>query len=227
MKCAIMQPTYLPWAGYFHLMASVDCFIFLDDVQFEKQSWQSRNRILLNGKECMLSVPVLGNDRIRLLPEVCIDYQRPWPQKHLKTIRQAYARAAHVGAVADLLEAVYAQNHRQLVELNIDLISRLAGYIGLATPLLRASGLHCEGKRSERLQALCRAVGATEYLSPPGSRQYLEEDRFAEISGLPVSYRSFLPAPYPQRGCTEFVSHLSVVDVLAWHGPGFTRAYVA
>lgn len=93
-----MQPTYLPWAGYFHLIGTVDKFVFLDDVQFERRSWQSRNRILLEGREHYLTVPVRKASRSELIKNIAIDNDQEWRKRHLQLLRQAYLKTLVVTA---------------------------------------------------------------------------------------------------------------------------------
>jgi hypothetical protein len=226
--CVIMQPTYLPWSGYFNLMAEADIFVVLDDVQFSRQSWQTRNRILLNGSEHLLTVPVLSGEglqtkiqHIRLAPG-------PWPRKHLATLTAAYAKARHGPELLSLLGGVYeaAAGMTHLADLNHQLITVLARALAIETPLLRASTLACGGQRSSHLLDICSTLGCDSYLSPMGSADYLAEDRFEANGGISLRFQSYVPRPYPQPRAESFVSHLSVVDVIAHQGLGYARQYV-
>lgn len=227
MKCAIIQPIYLPWAGYFNLIASVDCFVFLDDVQFEHRSWQSRNRILMNGQEHMLTTSVCHCKRSTLLSDIELSNQDNWRNRHIKTLRHAYSKTPFGGLMLDIVSPILAdQAILRLADLNILLIESFCSVLNLTTQRFRASDLRCGGRRSEHLGCLCRTLSADHYLSPRGSRDYLEEDRFAEITGIALSYQTYEPQPYPQRGVVAFVSHLSIVDVFANLGPHETRRYI-
>ena len=92
MKCVVMQPTYLPWTGYFNLIFQSDVFVFLDDVQYERGSWQNRNRILLNGQPHFLTVPSIRTQLSEQIKMVEIDAKKNWRSKHVKTIKQAYGK---------------------------------------------------------------------------------------------------------------------------------------
>jgi hypothetical protein len=221
-----MQPTYLAWPGYFNLIASVDRFVFLDDVQFERRSWQSRNRILAQGKEQYLTVPVRKAAREEIVANMQLDSQQDWRQHHLLSLQHAYSRAPFGGDVISLVQTVLARGQERLVDLNVDLIAAFADILGLAASFTRATQLGCEGRRSEHLANICRAVDCAEYLSPVGSRDYLVEDQFESRYGISLAFQQFTPQPYPQIGGVEFVSHLSIVDVLAHCGPEDARAYV-
>lgn len=226
-RCAIMQPTYLPWAGYFNLAACVDVFVLLDDVQFERRSWQSRNRILLQGREHVLTVPVCKVPRDTRIADILVDPHSHWRGAHWQTLVTAYAKAPHGKQVLALLEPVYTGGDiRELATWNQSIIQLLAGGLGLAPRWVRASELDCGGQRSEHLLALCRAVGCDEYLSPQGSRAYLADDGFESSGDVRLQFQDYAPLPYPQHRADAFVSHLSLVDVVANQGFDFSRHYV-
>ena len=222
-----MQPTYLPWAGYFNLMALVDVFVFLDDVQFERQSWQTRNRILLQGREHLLVVPAARLPLGTRIDEARIAGDARWRGDHWKTLVAAYAKAEHGEFLLELLRPFYEGPAQSLLAgFNEELVTAIAGAIGLRTRTLRASTLACGGRRSGHVAEICAALGCDEYLSPQGARDYLEQDGFAANAGVRLLFQRFEPAPYPQRGAREFVPRLSVVDVLANLGAEATLRYV-
>jgi hypothetical protein len=222
-----MQPTYLPWAGYFNLMSHAEVFVLLDDVQFCRSSWQCRNRILLQGSEHLLTVSLTGVSlgtpicEVRLMPGI-------WAAKHWATLNAAYGKTAHGPQLLELLKPIYAEatQYTHLVDWNQRLIETLARALLIETPLVRASNLSCRGQRSSHLLALCDRLGVTEYISPRGSSDYLMEDNFAGNGRIALRYQTFTPAPYAQRKALAFVSHLSVVDVIAQQGLDFARRYV-
>ena len=217
---AIMQPTYLPYLGYFELMAQADVFVLLDDVQFERRSWQSRNRIFGAAGEVMLTVPVKKHAQDTLIRDIEIAYDQPWREKHLASVRHAYGARPHVGAVEALLNSAFSAEPSALALLNAHLIEAAAKSVGIDTTIAKASDLGCGGKRSEHLLAICRALGATRYLSTLGSQDYLEADGVFAAAGLPVAYHSYAPTPYPQ-GRTDFAPYMAFIDAVAnlgWDG---------
>ncbi|URI06325.1 WbqC family protein [Aquincola tertiaricarbonis] len=227
-RCAIMQPTYLPWSGYFHLMTQVDVFVLLDDVQFQRRSWHTRNRILLQGREHMLTVPVAAAHQRDRLHQVQTVAEEPWRARHWATLSAAYAKAPHGRALLDLLQPLYQAPlaDRGLTAWNESLIRTLAQALGIDTPLVRATTLGCGGQRSEHLLNLCLALGCDSYLSPRGSREYLEEDEFEANAQVALDFQQFDPKPYAQLRAESFVSHLSVIDVIAQQGVSFAARYV-
>jgi hypothetical protein len=227
MRCAIMQPTYLPWAGYFNLIGRVDNFVFLDDVQFERRSWQSRNRILLQGKEYMLTVPVVKADRSTPINKIQISHEVNWQRNHWQTLMTAYGKAAHGAEALSVLEPFYhGPPPVLLADFNRQIIGAIAGVLGITTRFLCATDLRCGGSRSAHLINLCEALGCDEYVSPRGSMEYLEQDDFGGCTATRLSYQDYEPRPYAQKQTSTFVSHLSVVDVIANTGIEFTKTYV-
>jgi WbqC-like protein len=227
MRCAVMQPMYLPWAGYFNLIASVDTFVLLDDVQFERQSWQMRNRILLNGEEVLLSVPTQRVPLDTQIRSVQVADAARWRHRHATTLQQAYGSAPYGAVVLErVLPVIEDTSITSLADLNVAAIRTFIELLDLPARLLRASDLCCGGKRTDHVIALCERVGATVYVSPEGSREYLVADDFVGRSGMKLEFQQFTPQPYVQSRSATFVSHLSIVDVLANLGPDRGSAYV-
>lgn len=216
---AIMQPTYLPWIGYFDLIDSADQFVFLDDAQVLKRSWGVRNRILAQNGETFLTVPLSGHTHGEgsAFADTQIDSTQQWAKTHLATVRHAYAKAPYFGEVFAGLEAVLTDVHATIGGLNEAFIRATAERIGITTPFLNSSQLEgTEGRKDVRLLAICRAVGADTYLSAQGSAAYIEQEQeggaFAG-SGVTILYQNFEHPVYPQRQ-DGFVSHMSIVDLL-------------
>lgn len=216
MKCAIMQPTYLPWAGYFSLLSTVDTFVFLDDVQFSKGSWQQRNRILLNGKEHYLTVPILKKGKsTQLISEVKIDHSKPWKRKHLQTLKQAYIKYPFAEEIIPLLKEWIDSENKFLVDLNIKIIKVISEKLDLHPTFVKSSDIAVSGKRSEYLINICQQLRADTYISPPGSKQYIDEEDLFAKSDINIEYFSYSPQPYLQVKNSNFISHLSIVDMIA------------
>jgi hypothetical protein len=220
MKCVIMQPFYMPWAGLFNLISQAHHFIFLDDAQYQKNSWHNRNRLLINGSPSWLSIPVkhqFGNS----LLNTETDSRSKWQIKHPKTISQVYARHPHTHDLEPLLNFMKNTTAIYLAEVNIESIKLVASKLKLSPKFYRSSELNINGNRTERLVNLCRHVSCDEYLSPKGSKEYLLQDGDFKGSGVKLLFQDFKPTPYTQVGNSgEFISHLSIIDVVAnigWH----------
>jgi len=214
MRVAIMQPTYLPWVGYFGLMKSVDLFILLDSVQFARRSWQQRNQIKTANKPLWLTVPVISKGRRdQLIAEVEIDRSRDFPLSHQKALELNYGKSEHFDSYASQLFTLMGTDNKYLADLNIEVIFWIRNVLGITTPITRSSKLDVVGAKAELLASICDQVGATEYISPPGSKDYLaESDAFAR-RGIPLRYFKFTHPEYPKR-FGEFLPYMSVVDLL-------------
>ena len=219
MIAAIMQPTYLPWIGYFDLIDTADTFVFLDDAQVLKRSWGVRNRVAGHNGETFLTVPLSGHSQkedctfvsTRLAPDP------KWRKTHLATLRHAYGKASHFAEVFPHLEALLAGQHETIGALNIDFITSTARRMGITTSLVQSSQLaEVEGRKDDRLLAICCAIGADTYLAAQGSAAYIEQDRDSGAfagSGVELGYHNFAHPVYPQPR-DPFISHLSIVDLL-------------
>jgi hypothetical protein len=221
-----MQPTYLPWCGYFHIASKVDTFVFLDDVQFERRSWQSRNYILSQGKTHLLVVPVKQAKQQTPIKDIFIADDSVWKKKHLRSIQFAYPVLWHNHELREKLIEAIEEPCQTLSDLNIKLIRLMLNFLNIKCRTVKASDLGCGGKRSEHLANICQAVKANKYISPIGSRLYLEKDNFQEHYGISLHYCEFIPNFYFQPKTHEFVSHLSVLDVIGHYGIDVAENYV-
>lgn len=216
MKCAIMQPDYFPWAGYFNLMTRVDYFVFFDDVQFRSRYWQQRNRILLEGKDKFITVPVQSKGKGRqLIKDVLIDDSQPWRQKHKRTILNCYAKHPYLNEVISIIQPLDDFYLTSLSDLTITIIKNVASGLGLTCTFIQSSQMEAAGKRSDYLFNICNILGCDEYLSPVGAAQYLTEDGIFDNSPVKLEFQDYKLMPYTQIGAKEFISHLSVIDILA------------
>jgi WbqC-like protein family len=207
----IHQPAYLPWLGYLDRIARSDLFIFLDTVQFERNSFTNRNRIKTADGPLWLTVPVRLRDHLNTtIADVEIDGQRNWKRKHLSSIAQSYRHAPDFSSRYERLAAVYASDTSRLAELCFDQLKFWLAELDIATRVVRASELPVEGRNSELVLALCRHAGARAYLSGPFGRDYLQEHAFAE-AGIEVRYHDYTHPHYPQLH-GDFVPALGIVD---------------
>ncbi len=214
MIVTIHQPNYIPWLGFFHKMSLCDKFVFLDNVPFSKNSYQNRCKIKTAQGEKWLTVPVLIKGNFgQSTHQVRIDSKGGWSDKHWRTIQQNYGHAPFFQAVAQQIEKVYRSPWDLLVDPNMELIGKIARMLGITTTLIRATQLDIKGSRSELLCSICQTLGATEYLSGPSGRGYLDEQVFSE-SGIKVRYHQFLHPRYTQM-YGDFIPGLSVLDLLA------------
>ena len=221
MKIAIMQPTYLPWMGYFDLIDQVDCFVILDSVQFEKQSWQQRNRIKTPTGLLWLTVPVAFRGKLgQQIREVEIR-TADFVENHLRAIELNYRRSPYFAPHFQNLSTILETNGKSgmgLADLNLSLMEWLCGLLGIESKMFRSSDLNESGKRCELLVNLCRRLNANSYLSPLGSSGYLLEDldRFSG-NGIQVEFQNYQHPEYRQL-FPPFCPYASVLDLILNEG---------
>jgi len=211
MIVSIHQPAYLPWLGYFDRIAASDVFVFLDTVQFEKNSFTNRNRIKTAKGPIWLTVPVRLHDHLeKTLIEIEIDNAQNWKKKHLRSIEQNYRRAPFFAKNFDRLAATYLPEENRLAELCYNQLKFWLDEFEIGTRIVRASELPVQGSKSDLVLALCRRLGATTYLSGPLGRGYLAEDKFL-AADIEVRYHEYKHPEYPQL-FEEFIPAMAVVD---------------
>ena len=214
-----MQPTYMPWLGYFDLIDQVDCFVFLDSVQFDRRSWQQRNRIKGQDGVHWLTAPVQSKGkRDQLILETRLDHETGFAAKQLSTITHLYTKAPFFGQYIPELSAVLNEPRELLARLNVDLIHWLCAKMGIATKTVNSSSLDVEGKKVELLIEICKVLGADRYVSPQGSRGYIDENNLFGPNGIELTYQSYNHPEYRQLH-GDFVPYLSAIDLLLNEGP--------
>lgn len=218
-RVVAMQPTYLPWIGYFALIDLADVFVFLDDVQFDRRSWQQRNKIKGPNGEILLTVPVRKAPRDTPINEIEVNYEQDFPANHLANLKHNYRPASHFDRYWSVLSSDLRAAPVRLVDLNVQLIASLADEIGFTSRFVRSSALFANGYKDGYLASICQELSASEYLSPIGSRAYLEHSSEFADRGIDVRYLEFEHPSYPQLH-GAFLSHLSVVDLLMNVGEG-------
>lgn len=231
MTCTIMQPTYLPWLGYFDLMDQCDVFVFYDDVQIVKRYWDVRNRIKTAQGELYLTVPIKKTQHRddTFFTNAELDYSSNWNTKHLRTIEANYKKTAYFNEVMPFISELLQKEHTYLADLNTAVISGVHQKLNLTTELVYSSQLSgIEGKKDARLTAVCKAVNAQTYISPPGAAPYIEEHSPGGIlaeNGIDVYYHQFSHPEYQQQ-YPPFISHLCILDALFNEGFDGTKRLI-
>ena len=225
MNVGIMQPNYLPWLGYFDMVACSHLFVLYDSVQYDKHGWRNRNRVLARPEPLWITAPVLSTGHhLQSVKETRLA-DRPWQQRHLKTIKQIYAKAPYFDWLYPELEAyLMRRKYEWLVDLNLEGHQMFTRLLGIDTPIKFSSELDLDVmalERTARLVTICSMVGATRYISASASRAYMIESLWTEAQ-IELRYQDYQHPVYAQPG-GDFVSHLSVVDALMFEGPGAKR----
>lgn len=221
MNCVILQPSYIPWRGYFHQIQKADLFIFYDDVQYDKNGWRNRNRIKTRNGPLWLTIPVLHRGSVSEhtpINEMRIDWSKDWARKHWLSIQQAYSKAPYFEKYAVLLEDFYQRKAEYLADFTIDTTIALTRMLGNEnTQFVRSSTLNASGAKTDRLVDLLGKVGATHYISGPAARDYLEEEKLTQ-AGISLEYMVYQYPQYEQL-YPPFEAQVSIIDLLFMTGP--------
>ena len=225
MKLAIMQPYFLPYIGYWQLITAVDVFVVYDNIKYTKKGWINRNRFLLNGAEAGFSLPLRKDSD-------CLDVNQRfladsyYREDLLNRFREAYRKASQFPSVMLLLEEVIRNQAGNLFDYIFASIRAVCGFLEIKTPLVISSTIDCDHslKSVERVQAICKALGADTYINPVGGMELYSKEDFAS-HGIDLKFLKALPFEYQQSG-NAFVPWLSILDVLMFNSKERTRSQV-
>jgi hypothetical protein len=211
---AIIQSNYIPWKGYFDIVAQADEFILYDDVQYTRSDWRNRNLIKTPQGLRWLTIPVKLKGRFG--QRIC-DTETSgdaWRRSHWASIRQNYARAPFFRRYAERFEAAYlSATDAKLSAVNRSFIELVCELLGIGTRITWCMQYAIGTDRQERLIELCRLVGGDRYLSGPAARAYLDPAAF-ERAGIELAYMDYSGYPtYPQQH-GEFAHGVTVLDLL-------------
>ncbi|WP_219117196.1 WbqC family protein [Janthinobacterium sp. UMAB-56] len=218
MRVAIMQPYFLPYIGYFQLIAVADLFIVYDNIKYTKKGWINRNRMLLNDKDTTFTLPLKNaSDHLHICErEISPQFDA---EKLLNQFKGAYQRAPYLRETMALLESIVHHPAANLFEFLLHSLVETCEHLGIATPFQRSSEIAIDHalKGQDKVLALCQATGADRYINPIGGLQlYREADFLAK--GIVLEFLQSRLPPYPQSG-GEFVPWLSIIDVMMFTSP--------
>jgi hypothetical protein len=213
-KIAILQSNYIPWKGYFDMIAAVDEFILYDDMQYTRRDWRNRNQIKTPQGLQWLTVPVKVKGKYhQTIKETELDNQE-WTEKHWGALLQNYKKAPHYKEITELLEPMYLQsNYTHLSELNRILIENICHYLSITTKITSSTDYQLIEGKTERLVDLCVQAGGTEYISGPAAKDYVDSHLFDErnIKLTWFDYSGY--KEYPQLW-GEFAHGVTILDLL-------------
>lgn len=209
----IHQPDFLPYLGFFHRFLLADMWVVFDDVQFvaSSRSWHNRDKIKTSQGERWITVGVKKVPRETMINEVYLA-DDGWEERSVNLLNENYRKAPFFNEIFLPIEKLYSHDCEKLVDFNMRSIEMLMNMFDIKIETVFASSLNAAGKKTERLVALCKKVGATSYLTGTGSRDYLEEPLF-EAERIKVVWQDFKHPVYPQLH-GEFMPYLSSIDLL-------------
>ena len=222
MTLAIMQPYFLPYIGYWQLLASADRFVVYDNIKYTKQSWINRNRFLRDGEAVFFTLPLKhGSDALDIADRwLADDFD---PAALLNPLTSTYRKAPFFAAVLPLLETILAAAPRNLFEFLLRSLRETAAFLDIRTPLIRSSEVAIDHglKAQEKVLAICRTLGATRYVNAIGGQELYSAAAFA-AHGVDLRFVQSHPIIYSQYD-RPFVPSLSIVDVMMFNSRDMVR----
>jgi hypothetical protein len=227
VRISIHQSHYLPWLRYFDKIARSDVFVLLDDIQFNRNGWQNRNKVKGPGGSVLLTVPVLQHFQ-QSLAEVACNPSVAWQRKHWRTIEQLYGKAPFFSRYAPGLQAFYQKSYSRLVDVNEDMLRWFLAELGIKTRLIVSHDLAVGEIATARLVAMCQQLGAAEYLTGAYALgAYLDPQAFHQ-AGIGLVMQEWHSPEYVQQFAgAGYLPDLAIVDLLLNHGPGALNILLA
>ncbi len=220
MRGTILQPTYLPWLGYFEMIASTDIYVVFDHVQFVRKSWQQRNRIKTANGIIWLTVPVKKMPQNTKICDAKISYnQGNFLRKHWKTIELSYKKAKYFNEYMPIFEEIYSQEYEFLRDLNVRIIQSILDILGIKTKIVLSSQLDLNYEKMEKTEEvinLCKTVGITHLYDAEGAAEFIDTSLFYK-EGISITFQHFEHPVYKQLW-GDFIPYMSVIDLLFSEG---------
>lgn len=220
MNVVILQPSYIPWRGYFDQIRRADLFIFYDDVQYDKHGWRNRNQIKTHQGKQWLTIPVHSKGVTQGVPikDVRIDWSKPWAKSHLKSLTISYSKSPHFKGCLPLLDELYQRRDECLADFTIETSIRLARELGFtSTRFMRSSELSSvEGQKTDRVINVLKQVGATHYICGPSASSYMEPEKF-DAAGITFEYINYNYPEYSQM-YPPYDPYVSILDLIFMTG---------
>ena len=218
MKLAIMQPYFLPYLGYFQLIASVDRFVVYDDVSYIKSGWINRNKIKVQGQASLITVPLQnGRSGVPIREGLIAGKREFWTKKMLRTVAESYTKAPFYSQIFPMFEGWLNDEIEGISELNLRIIKDVCQYVGLKTEIVPTSTVYANSNLSSvaRVLNICQQERATHYINAIGGRELYSQDAFKN-KGFELSFLKPVLSPY-SHGKGDFIPGLSILDVLMWN----------
>ena len=217
-KVAILQSSYIPWKGYFDIINMVDEFILYDDVQYTKNDWRNRNNIKTQKGTQWITIPVHQKNLSQKIFETKTA-NNLWRKKHWKNISQWYSKADFFMSYKEIFKNLYLGGDEEfLSKINHMFITSINNILGINTRISWSSDYRLVGDKTERLAELCRQAGATEYISGPSAKEYMNERLFQE-NGIKLTYMDYTGYPEYNQLFAPFKHEVSIIDLILNEGP--------
>jgi hypothetical protein len=224
---AIMQPCFIPWCGYFFLILKSNIFVFLNKVKIEKNSWQTKNKILSKNGELYINVPIVGS-RLQNIYDAKIDDNPKWRKKIINTISQNYSKHPFFNLIEELIISDLENKEiNYLHELNCNLICKISRKLCFNTKFENDYEYEFRGNKSEKLKNICKYFNSTNYISPLGSKEYIESELILKKNNINIKYLEVRKEiEYLQINNSKFNDNLSILDLIANIGVDGALEYI-
>jgi hypothetical protein len=215
MKVAILQSNYIPWKGYFDLLHDADVFVFYDEVKYTKNDWRNRNRIYTKDGLQWLSIPIHKDAVKQKISEVALP-EGDWRNDHINKLTAAYKKAPYFHQLEALIQDIYFAGHQLLSPFNQYIIQSVCTQLHCPTRIIDSASLQLQGDRVERLIHILQQLDATEYISGPAAKDYLQgnEHLFSD-NHITLTYKSYNHYPTYKQLYQPFEHTVSIVDLIA------------
>lgn len=222
-KIVILQSNYIPWKGYFDIMNMADEFIFYDDVQYTKNDWRNRNKILTQNGTQWLTLPVRQIRLSQLIKDTKIENKR-WAKKHWESLQQNYSKAQYFNKYKEIFEMAFMScNEEYLSKINYKFILTINKILGIKTKMRSCSEFNkIIAGPNERLVEICKECEANVYLSGPSAKNYLNEDMFSK-NNIKVEWMNYDNYPEYKQLFKPFNYNVTVLDLIFNEGDNATK----
>ncbi len=222
-----MQPYFLPYLGYFQLINACDSFVVYDNIQFTKKGWIHRNRMLLNGKDMMFTLPLKSDsDYLNVDQRFLGENYEKEKNKILGQVRSAYAKAPNFKTAYPIIEDIFNDAERNLFAFIFNALRKINNYLNISTPLIVSSTINIDHglKGKYKVMEIIKKLGADTYINPIGGMELYDKQEFA-TNGLALEFHKMKPVVYPQFS-NEFIPYLSILDVMMFNDKTAITAYL-
>ena len=215
-KIAIFQPPFLPWPCFFEIINEVDTFVFFDDVQFTKQNYLSRNFILHQGKKKMINVNIRNKNSKKAIKDIELSYDLNWHLKQYKTLLMTYKNKNFFYLIEPILEKIFLQKWKKLVDLNIYFIKEISSLLNLKTKWLKSSEMNVEGeKNGTKILNICEQLNCNHIFNGPTSLKYLDLELFVKKKIKLSIMKNNIKVYNQGLENNLFITNLSIIDAIS------------
>ncbi|MDG5492259.1 WbqC family protein [Psychroserpens sp. SPM9] len=216
-KIAILQSNYIPWKGYFDMIANVDVFVIYDEVQYTKNDWRNRNIIKTKNGLQWLTIAVRQESLSQAICETLV-FKTNWTKKHIGTLQANYSKAPYFSDYKDRIFKIYENASINLSEINISFIKEICAILEIDTKIIDSRSLNLTGDKQERLVQACKQLNADTYLSGPAAKNYIDEDFFSNHQ-INVEWMDYSNYKTYNQLHPPFEHRVSILDLIFNEGP--------